>query len=144
VPVAVRRGPIIDTDGSVVGEHRGLAYYTVGQRRGLGVANSAPRYVTELLPERNALVVGAADALVASGLEAVRPRYVRGEAPADDTALDAVVRYRGTPAPAHFRRTDDGFALRFDSAVRAVAPGQAVVLYVGDEVIGGGTISRAR
>jgi tRNA-uridine 2-sulfurtransferase len=145
VPVAVRRGPIVDANGRTVGEHRGLAYYTVGQRRGLGsIGNAEPRYVTEIDPRRNAIVVGERDDLAATELEAARPRFVSGQRPADGASFDAVVRYRGEETRARFESTDDGFRLEFERPVRAVAPGQAVVLYDSDEVIGGGTIRRAR
>ena len=140
VPVAVRSGRIVDTFGKVVGEHRGLAYYTVGQRRGLG-GDGERRYVTEIDTDRNVLVVDTA-APESSGLEAVRPRFF-GEPPSDGTVLDAVVRYRGAATKARFTNTPDGFTLAFERPVRAVSPGQAVVLYDTDEVIGGGTIARA-
>ncbi len=142
VPVAVRSGPIVDDSGNVVGEHRGLAYYTIGQRKGLGVAAPEPRYVAKLDVERNAVVIAAAGGLGATSLEATRPRFVRDVA-ADGERFDAVVRYRGEPAPATYEATQDGFVLTFDRPVRAVAPGQAVVLYRGDEVVGGGTISNS-
>jgi tRNA-specific 2-thiouridylase len=141
VPVAVRSGPIVDALGTVVGEHRGLAYYTIGQRKGLG-GNGVRRYVTEIDTARNVLVVDA-DAPSSTGLEAVRARFF-GDPPRDGTAFDAVVRYRGTPNRAVYAATDDGFSLVFDRPVRAVSAGQAVVLYDSDEVIGGGTISRPR
>jgi len=140
-PHAVRAGVVVDRDGEVVGRHEGLAYYTVGQRRGLPSGNDGRRYVTALLPERNAVVVGPPAS--ASGLLATRPRFVAGDPPPAGSAFDAVVRYRGSPARASFHPNDEGFALSFHSPVRAVAPGQAVVLYDGDEVIGGGTIVAA-
>ena len=142
VPVAVRSGPIVDRGGTVVGEHRGLAYYTIGQRKGLG-AGGQRRYVTEIDPERNVLVVDDADALGADHLEATRARFFT-RPPADGTMLSASVRYRGEEAAARFTAADDGFRLDFERPMRAVTPGQAVVLYDGDEVIGGGTISSAR
>ena len=142
VPVAVRSGPIVDPSGAVVGEHRGLAYYTVGQRRGLGIAAPEPRYVAELDIERNAVVVTTREGLGSVTVHADRPRFVHG-APDDGDRFDAVVRYRGEPVPARYDATDDGFVLNFDRPVRAVAPGQAVVLYRGDEVVGGGTIRSA-
>jgi tRNA-specific 2-thiouridylase len=141
IPVAVRRGPIVDASGDVVGEHRGLAYYTVGQRKGLGVAASEPRYVAELDVARNAVVISDGSGLGRTNLRATRPRFVH-ETPADGERFDAVVRYRGEPTPATYTETADGFELSFERPVRAVAPGQAVVLYRGDEVIGGGTIVR--
>ncbi len=144
VPVAVRRGPIIDDTGAVVGEHRGLAYYTVGQRRGLGTMSfrpPEPRYVTRLDTDRNAIVVGPPEALGRCELRAQRPRFVSGARPCDGERFDAVVRYRGEPVSATFYGEPDGFRLEFERPVRAVAPGQGVVLYRGDEVVGGGTIA---
>jgi len=141
VPVAVRSGPIVDTSGAVVGEHRGLAYYTVGQRKGLGVAAPEPRYVAELDVARNAVVITSGDGLGSTELRAVRPRFVHRE-PSDGERFDAVVRYRGEPAPSRYTKREDGFELAFERSARAVAPGQAVVLYRGDEVVGGGTITR--
>jgi tRNA-specific 2-thiouridylase len=136
----VRSGPIVDEEGKVVGEHRGLAYYTVGQRRGLGAIAAEPRYVTRLDLERNAVVIGRDEALGVTWLEAGRARFVSGRAPADGERFDAVVRYRADPTPATYFDNGDGFRLEFDREVRAAAPGQAVVLYRDDEVIGGGTI----
>jgi tRNA-specific 2-thiouridylase len=145
VPVAVRRGPIVDDTGKVVGEHRGLAYYTVGQRRGLGALGTDPHYVTRIDADRNAIVVGNKETLGRSAIRARRPRFVSGDRPHDGDTFDAVVRYRGEPVPAAYFGTEEGavegFRLEFDRPVRAVAPGQAVVLYEGDEVIGGGTIT---
>ncbi len=144
-PGAVRPGPILDRSGEVVGEHRGLAHYTVGQRRGLGpvrTAPSRPSYVTALDAERNAVVVDDPDALEAFGLEASEPRWV-ARPPDDGDLVDVQIRYRSPAVPATFRTAPDGFRLDFHEPVRAVAPGQAAVLYAGDEVLGGGTITRA-
>lgn len=143
-PAAVRPGPVLDTEGRVVGEHRGIPYYTVGQRRGLGrlaVRGSGPRYVARISPERNTLVVGERGELEAEGLVATRPRFVHGP-PRDGDEVEAVIRYRGEPVAATYEPHGDGFRLSFTRPVRAVAPGQSVVLYRGDEVIGGGTIVR--
>jgi tRNA-specific 2-thiouridylase len=140
IPVAVRSGPIVDARGEVVGEHRGLAYYTVGQRRGLG-GDGMRRYVTQIDAARNAIVVDESPHTSAE-LEATRARFF-GEPPVDGTTLGAVVRYRAEPVPSVFRRSAEGFSLGFERGVRAVSPGQAVVLYDGDEVIGGGTIVRS-
>ncbi len=141
VPVAVRSGPIVDATGEVIGEHRGLAYYTVGQRRGL-LGDGTRRYVTEIDPSRNALMVDVSPH-ESTFLEAMRPRFF-GSIPSDGSVVGAVVRYRADEVPAVIHATADGFSLDFEHGVRAVAPGQAVVLYDGDEVIGGGTIARAQ
>lgn len=143
VPTAVRPGPIVDADGEVIGEHRGLPYYTVGQRRGLGSLGPQARFVTTLLAERNQIVVGDRAALQSRALEATRPRFVLGRVPEDGDRFGAVVRYRGRACSAEFRRVANGFRLDFDEPVAAVAPGQAVVLYDGEEVVGGGTITAA-
>lgn len=145
-PARVRPGPILDRAGDVVGEHRGLAYYTVGQRRGLGpvrTAPSQPSYVTAIDAERNALVVDDRDTLEAAGLEASEPQWITGP-PDHGDVVDVQVRYRSPAVPASYRPAPDGFRLEFHRPVRAVAPGQAAVLYTGDEVLGGGTITRAR
>jgi tRNA-specific 2-thiouridylase len=143
-PESVSTGVIVNGDGEVVGSHEGLAYYTVGQRRGIGSSAGGRRYVTAVLSESNALVVGPRESLGATGLAATRPRFVSGEAPHDGARVDAVLRYGGEPAAARFVASSDGFELAFDELVRAVAPGQAVVLYDGDEVLGGGTIVSSR
>jgi tRNA-uridine 2-sulfurtransferase len=140
IPVAVRRGPIVDEEGHTVGEHRGLAYYTVGQRRGLGGGSPTPRYVKEIDPERNVLVVSEAGSLGEESLTATRPRFI-GCMPDDGSEVEAVVRYRGEATPATYSSTSEGFRLDFERPVRAISPGQAVVLYSGEEVLGGGTIS---
>lgn len=141
-PDSVRRGPIVDGAGRVIGEHRGLPYFTVGQRRGLGVAAPAPRYVTAVRAATNTLVVGERHELGSRTLDAVRPRFVH-RTPSSGERVRAVVRYGGREHDAEFVRSSEGFTLCFDGRVDAVAPGQAVVLYDGDEVIGGGTIARA-
>jgi len=139
-PDSVKPGAIVNRDGEVVGEHEGLAFYTVGQRRGIGSSNQGRRYVTALIPERNTVVVGTN--AKAAGLIATRARYTAKQ-PGSGARVDAVVRYRATPSVATYTPRGDGFAIAFDEPVRAVAPGQAVVLYDGDEVIGGGTIAQA-
>lgn len=138
---AVRPGAILDADGAVVGRHRGLAYYTVGQRRGLGPLGPRPRYVREIDASTNTLVVDTADALGSRMVSAVDARFFRR--PADGARCDAVVRYRAEPVAATYRDHGPGFGLELDAPVRAAAPGQAVVLYDGDEVLGGGTIVAA-
>ena len=141
VPAAVRPGPIVDASGTVVGRHRGLPYYTVGQRRGLGPLGSR-RYVTALLPARNAILVGPLEDAACRMIEAAEPRFVSGRPPPEGARVDAVVRYRGRPVPAVFAPAARGFRLDFATPLTAAAPGQAVVLYDGDEVLGGGTIAR--
>ena len=135
-------GPIFDQAGRQMGTHRGLVYYTVGQRRGLGLAAGEPLYVIALDPERNALVVGPESTLYASCLVAEAVNLVAvPELPAPAMAK-AKVRYRAPEAEAQVSQLPGGrLRVRFAQPQRAIAPGQAVVAYQGDEVLGGGTIA---
>jgi tRNA-specific 2-thiouridylase len=135
-------GAILDTAGRAVGTHEGAAGYTVGQRRGLGLAAGERRYVTEIRPESNVVVVGDEVDLASRALYASAPHWIGG-APADGEPLTARVRYHGAIVEARVSDcTPGGFRVDCARPVRAVAPGQAVVLYRGDEVVGGGTLER--
>ncbi|HLT20160.1 MAG TPA: tRNA 2-thiouridine(34) synthase MnmA [Thermomicrobiales bacterium] len=134
-------GPIVLTDGTVVGEHDGLIGYTVGQRRGLGVAYSEPLYVLSLDTAANRLVVGTRDELSFSSLIARRASLTSGVWPDEPFEAEARVRYQGKRYAAVVEPLEPGtLRVNFAERPRAVAPGQAVVLYRGDEVLGGGTI----
>lgn len=143
-PEAARPGPVYDVDGRLLGTHRGLAYYTVGQRRGLGLPGPHPWYVVAVDAARNALIVGRRDDLLFPGLVAADVNWVavaRLEAP---RRLWARIRYRSPEVPATVFPLPDGrIEVRFDEPQRAVTPGQAVVLYDGDVLVGGGVIERA-
>ena len=135
----IQPGPLVDTDGTTVGEHRGHQHYTVGQRRGVGVAFGHPIYVVAKDATTNTLTVGPREALASSSAEADQVNWLAGSPPADWLACTAVVRYQGHPHPARVRLAGpDRLELVFDEPVDAVTPGQAVVLYDGDRVLGGG------
>ncbi len=141
-------GAIVDTDGARLGEHQGLPFFTVGQRAGLGIEPSRPdampRYVIELRPQANTVVVGPREALRRTRLDASSFRWIAGAAPAAGTRCEAQLRAHGDPQPAYVdTREGDSVRVRFDTPVDHVAPGQSVVLYRGDEVLGGGLIRRA-
>lgn len=136
-------GPIVDLRGRVLGKHRGLPHYTVGQRRGLGLPSPEPLYVVALDPERNAVVVGPESALAASGLVAEDLHWIEGGPPAVEFPCEVQVRYRSPPVPAEVRVDGDQAVVRFAKPVRAVTPGQAAVFYRGEEVLGGGVIREA-
>ena len=141
-PRPIRPGPILDTDGREIGTHEGLPFYTVGQRRGLGIAAPEALYVIRLDVERNALVVGPARCLGRRSLEATDVSYVAGEPPERAVRVQAKIRYKAALADAWWTPTSEGRALvRFDHPLRDITPGQAVVAYCGDAVLGGGTIS---
>jgi tRNA-specific 2-thiouridylase len=141
-------GPITDSVGAVLGEHDGLPFFTVGQRAGISIApdrpDAAPRYVIELRPSANTLVVGPREALRRSSLEAGSFRWIAGTPPDAGSPCEAQLRAHGDPHPARVEAPDtDEVLVRFESPVDQVSPGQSVVLYRGDEVLGGGVIRRA-
>lgn len=143
-PEAFRPGPIVHVDGRVLGEHAGIAAYTVGQRRGLGLHATEPLYVVELDPEENRVVVGPESALYRDVLYAEDLNWIAFEAPDGPVACEARVRYRGETTPCLVEPLPSGdVRVVFAEPVRAPTPGQAVVFYDGERVLGGGTIRRA-
>jgi tRNA-specific 2-thiouridylase len=138
-------GPVVDAWGRVVGEHSGVAFFTVGQRRGLGLGGGPPRYVVRIEPEGSRVVVGGVAELYSSRLWATGLSWT-GEAPSGWVEVLARVRHRSLPAPAVVTLRDGGAAVEFADPQRAITPGQAVVFYStadgGEEVLGGGTIDR--
>jgi tRNA-specific 2-thiouridylase len=136
-------GTIVDRAGQVLSQHDGIEQFTIGQRKGLGFAAGARRYVLEIVPERNEVIVGDRDDLLSSGLRASRMNWLV-PVPSGPLACEAKIRYRHTPAPAIVTPTADGGAeVRFDRPQSAITPGQAVVLYNGTQVLGGGWIEAA-
>jgi tRNA-specific 2-thiouridylase len=143
-PDAARPGKIVDTDGTVIGEHRGLLHHTIGQRRGIGIPRPQPLYVLNLDTARNRLVVGSRAQATARRLTAEQVALIDGSWPDTDFTCDAVVRYRGQPVPATVTlgpRGSGDATVEFHGDGPIASPGQAVVFYRGDEVLGGGTIS---
>lgn len=142
-PHLARDGEVVDASGSVLGTHRGAHRYTIGQRRGLGVSTGERTYVVDIDPEANRVVVGPSELLARRGLLAERFRWVV-ERPREPFEAEIRVRYRGSDIPAVVEPLgDDGARVEFRTPQRAIAPGQSVVVYTGDEVLGGGTIARA-
>lgn len=138
-------GDIVTPDGAVIGEHKGLVNHTIGQRKGLGIARPEPLYVLNLDPSRNRLMVGSRADAIASELSADAVTLIDGTWPAEPFACTAVVRYRGAPAAAAVRLGPPGSGtatVSFSGQGPIAAPGQAVVFYRDDEVLGGGTIAR--
>lgn len=138
-----RTGPIKDGSGRELGRHNGLAAFTVGQRKGLGLAGgSAPRYVVRLENDSNTVVVGGEDETLSAGLLASGVSWT-GAPPEAAFPAQVRVRHRHPPAPARVEPLPGGRArVVFEEPQRAVAPGQAAVFYRGREVMGGGTIFR--
>jgi len=148
-PDLVRPGPILDLDGNELGRHEGIVHFTIGQRRGLGIAVGEPRYVVAIRAEDAAVIVGPAEALRSRGLAAEEVVW-HETAPAEPIRADVQIRYRHPAAPAWIARPDgetDGGGraeVTFDEPQTAVTPGQAAVFYRDDRVLGGGWIREAR
>jgi tRNA-specific 2-thiouridylase len=142
-PESLSPGPILDTSGRVLGEHRGIAFYTVGQRRGLGVSTSHPLYVAALDPSRRAVVLGSREEVPGDRLKAESAHWMKGEPPGESFEAEAMARYNTVPVPCRVKVTGNGFEAFFDQRVWALTPGQHAVLYRGEEILGGGIIASA-
>jgi tRNA-specific 2-thiouridylase len=138
--IALQPGDIVDTEGNILGKHKGLARYTVGQKQGLGLNSSERRYVLKLNYTNNRLVVGSKDELYHNTLTAGKLSWVSGKAPKKPINITAKVRYKSPEADAWLNVKGEIAEVRFVKPQRAIAAGQAVVFYHGDEVLGGGTI----
>jgi tRNA-uridine 2-sulfurtransferase len=137
-------GELVDTAGNVVGRHGGYERFTIGQRRGLGVTFGSPRFVVAIEPESRRVVVGEKEDLACRSLEADRLNWLIDDPPSTFGCL-AQIRYRHTAASAEVELLDeDQMRVRFAEPQYGVAPGQAVVLYDGDRVLGGGWIGSTR
>ena len=137
-----RPGEIVDVDGSVLGEHPGVQFFTIGQRRGIGLEGNtgSPRYVLDIDATTNRVTVGPEDALYRDRLWVSRLNYTIGEPPSEPVRVSARIRYKASDAAATLLPDGEWAEVRFDEPQRAVTPGQPVVFYDGDRVIGGGYI----
>ncbi len=139
-----RDGVIVDRDGQMLGTHGGVHRFTVGQRKGLGLSSTTPLYVLEIKPEEASVVVGPRDALGQTQLTASEVNWIAGSPPLSWRPVTAQIRHRHQPAPARVRALQAARAeLSFDEPQNAITPGQAVVFYDGDVVVGGGWIDKA-
>jgi tRNA-specific 2-thiouridylase len=137
-------GPIVDVDGSRVGDHRGIAAYTVGQRQGLGVAVGAPRYVSRIDPLSNTIQLGRREDLEVHSFTIERASFVAPDVPDAAFRAGVRIRHRAAIVAAEVRPLGDKrWSVVTDTPVWAASPGQAAVLYAGDEVLGGGRIEQS-
>jgi tRNA-uridine 2-sulfurtransferase len=138
-----RAGVIREKDGTILGDHDGFDRFTIGQRKGLGVAAGKKRFVLEIVPESRDVVVGDAEDLLSAGLEASRINWLI-DPPDRPLECLAKIRYRSPATPARVSATAEGGAVvRFAEPQSAVTPGQAVTFYDGHRVLGGGWIEKA-
>jgi tRNA-specific 2-thiouridylase len=144
-PEIAAPGPILTRTGEVVGQHTGLANYTIGQRKGLGVYGPEPLFVLKMDTAQNALIVGTAAELGSSALTAQRVNWIAGVTPAEAFHAEVKIRYKARPIPATVQPLpDDRMAVQFDEPVRDITPGQGAIVYQGERCLGGGIIERRR
>jgi tRNA-uridine 2-sulfurtransferase len=138
-------GEIVDTNNRVIGRHEGIHRYTIGQRRGIGIADERPLYVISINANKNRVTVGASEELLSNEFTAAGVNWIAFTKPEESVRAEVRVRYRHTAAAATITPLEDGRArIIFDEPQRAITPGQATVFYRGDEVVGGGWIVRSR
>jgi len=138
--ISLESGDIVDTRDKVLGKHSGLAQYTVGQRQGLGLTSNKRLYVLRLDNANNRLVVGTKDQLLSSRLCASKLSWVSGKAPKEPINMTAKLRYRSPEVTAKLHLNDGVAEVNFQQPQWAIAPGQAIVFYQGNAVLGGGII----
>lgn len=137
----LREGPIVDTEGNRLGTHEGLPFYTIGQRRGLGLETNRAYYVVQMYPEENRIVVGSEEDLYSRGLIAEDCQWTEGSPP-DLQEVDTQIRYRTDPVKSHLEITRAERAhVDFHHPEKSVTPGQKAVFYYGERLLGGGTIT---
>jgi len=137
-------GDIVDTQGRKLGQHQGIAFYTIGQRHGLRLASGKPLYVIRIEPESNRIVLGPENELYSRKLTARKLTWVSGKAPRQLTTAQAKIRYKSKEAEASLFFRNDSVDVRFARPQKAVTPGQAIVFYNIDEVLGGGIIESSQ
>lgn len=135
-------GDFVDFEGKILGEHRGIINYTIGQRKGLGISAASPYYVCGIRPEENQILLGSNEDLFSKSLSAADINWTGKNPPSYPLRAQAKIRYRQEKQWAKAEAcTDEGLTIIFDEPQRAVTKGQAVVLYDDDKVLGGGIIS---
>ncbi len=134
-------GNFVDQNGNILGRHKGIIHYTVGQRKGLGISLGTPAFVTDIRPETNEVVIGTDRDTYHDSLLGNRVNFMSVEKPEGELRVTAKIRYSHQGAPCRIKMVgEDIISCRFEEPVRAITPGQAVVFYDGDLVAGGATI----
>jgi len=142
-PEAVHPGDIVSTSGEKLGRHQGIAFYTIGQRKGLGITYSEPLYVVDIDASGKRVIVGTEKEVYSSGLIVEKLNYIAGTAPEKPLRAEVKIRYRAPAVPATLYPPEEGRArVIFDAKQKAVTPGQSAVFYDHDEVLGGGIIKQ--
>ena len=142
MPEAVKPGPILDKQGNVVGMHGGIVFYTIGQRKGIGAHEGNPKYVIEIDRGNNSIIIGDQEDAFASELAVEQVSFISGKSPLQSLEVSAKIRYNSPEAEAVIcPERENQLKVVFKKPQRAITPGQSVVFYQGEEIIGGGIIS---
>ncbi len=136
----IQEGNFVDKDGKVLGRHKGITHYTVGQRKGLGLAMGHPVFVTEIRPDTNEVVIGDNEQILKKIVICDNINYMAEQEIDENKIYTAKIRYNHRGAACHLKRNDDKLYVEFEEPVRAATPGQALVVYAGEYVAMGGTI----
>lgn len=142
-PDEIEKGQIVDIDGEKLGTHEGLPYYTIGQRKGLGLESNRAYYVLELDRENNRLVVGSEEDLYSPGLVAKEPSWIAGPPP-ERTELSVKIRYGAPPVKGRVELEGEELIVNFQEPQKAITPGQIVAIYDGEVLLGGGVIEEVK
>lgn len=138
----LQNGRFIGTDGSELGHHDGYPFFTIGQRKGLGIATGKPLYVTDIRPQDNTVVLGDKEDLVGNTAWVRKPNFIKVAGISGEMESVTKIRYKDRGTPATLRMDDQRVRVDFHAPVTGIAPGQSAVFYDGDDVIGGGFIDR--
>ena len=137
----IKPGKIVDNEGKVLGKHKGICFYTVGQRSGLGISAAKPLYVTSIDPKNNEIVVGTRQETMKESLTADGINWINREFSETEIKADVKIRYNHPKAPAFIKpKNHSEVEVKFEKPQPAVTPGQAAVFYKEDQVLGGGWI----
>jgi tRNA-specific 2-thiouridylase len=137
----VKGGNFVDVEGNVIGKHEGYPFYTIGQRKGLGVTFGKPMFVSEILPDTNTVVLGEIDALLRNGMMVKGVNMMKYAELSEPMEVLTKVRYKDAGALSQITQLGDMMEVDFYAHVKGIAPGQSAVFYEGDDVIGGGIIA---
>lgn len=141
VPSKIREGNFVDKKGNILGKHKGIVYYTIGQRKGLGIALGTPMFVIDINPLRNEVVLGSEEDIFKTNLVAKDMNFIPFDALKEPMQVEAKIRYSAKPSKAVIYPYGDGrVRVEFENKQRAITKGQSVVFYDGDILLGGGLI----
>lgn len=140
----IKQGTILNTRGEIIGTHKGYPFYTVGQRKGLGISHSKPLYVKEIIREKNIIIAGEEKDILQSSLKVKDINFIAGSPPGNNFKSMVKIRYNFKETPAEIRIENEKTAtIIFDAPQKAVTPGQSAVFYIDDILIGGGVIIKS-